>query len=101
MPVSLMEIKKMKSFNKLSAYTHLFKNIALNSFLSLTEDGDDSYLDERRATAEEIGDDHVDNDRAVIDVEGFESSDNYSVGDLKSRMVALIDKIRASMEEDK
>jgi len=57
MPVSLMEIRKMKSFNKLSAYTNLYKSEALNSFLSLTDD-DDDYLDVERRDA---GDDHVDN----------------------------------------
>lgn len=62
MPVSLVEIRKMKSFNKLSAYTHLFKNNALNSFLSLTDEGDDDYLGTRRATTEEIGTDAYDNE---------------------------------------
>lgn len=66
MPVSLVEIKKMKSFNKLSAYTHLFKNNALKGFLSLTQDGDDSYLDTARRDA---GDDHVDNTQGALDVE--------------------------------
>lgn len=33
MPTSLVEIKKMKSFNKLSAYTNLFKKEALDEFL--------------------------------------------------------------------
>lgn len=33
MPVNFAEIKKMGSFNKLSAYTHLFKKQALNNFL--------------------------------------------------------------------
>jgi len=33
MPVSLIEIKKMKSFNKLAAFTHLFKAKALDNFL--------------------------------------------------------------------
>merc|ERR1712110_238342 len=61
MPVSLAHIKDMGSFNKLSAYTHLFKQQALSNFLSLAE-GDD-YMDERRATAGEIGDDHIDNTR--------------------------------------
>jgi len=36
MPVSLAEVKKMKSFNKLSAYTHLFKKQALDNFLALS-----------------------------------------------------------------
>jgi hypothetical protein len=36
MPVSLAEIKSMESFSKLSAYTHLFKQQAMNDFLSLT-----------------------------------------------------------------
>ncbi len=54
MPVSLVEIRKMKSFSKLSAYTNLYKSEALNSFLSLTED-DDDYLDVERRDA---GDDH-------------------------------------------
>jgi len=57
MPVSLAQIKNMGSFSKLSAYTHLFKQQALTSFLSLAEDR------ESRATAAEIGDDHVDNAR--------------------------------------
>jgi len=60
MPVSLAQIKNMGSFNKLSAYTHLFKQQALSNFLALAE-GDE--YDERRATAEEIGDDADDNTR--------------------------------------
>lgn len=51
----------MGSFSKLSAYTHLFKQQALSNFLALA-DGPDG---ERRATAEEIGDDHEDNTRGA------------------------------------
>jgi len=68
MPVSLVEIRKMKSFNKLSAYTNLYKSEALSSFLSLTDD--DDYLDVERRDA---GDDHVDNNRAELDLEDFSS----------------------------
>lgn len=64
MPVSLVEIKKMKSFNKLSAYTNLYKSNALNSFLSLTDD--DDYLDESRR---DLGDDHEDNTVGELDLE--------------------------------
>lgn len=69
MPVSLVEIRKMKSFNKLSAYTNLYKSEALNSFLSLTDD--DDYLDESRR---ELGDDHVDNEVGELDLEDFAST---------------------------
>jgi len=68
MPVSLVEIKKMKSFNKLSAYTNLYKSEALNSFLSLTDD--DDYLD---VSLRDAGDDHVDNEVGELDLEDFSS----------------------------
>lgn len=97
MPVSLMEIKKMKSFNKLSAYTHLFKNNALNSFLSLTEDGDDSYLDERRASAEEIGDDHVDNAQGALDLEDFSSDRDDTEATIVGKFLVRLDDFEAHL----
>jgi len=45
MPVSLAEIKHMGSFNKLSAYTHLFKKQAMDSFLALTSKEDEFSLE--------------------------------------------------------
>lgn len=51
----------MKSFNKLAAFTHLFKANAMESFLALTDEDDEHYNESVR-TAEEVGDDHVDND---------------------------------------
>lgn len=52
-------------------------------------------------TSEEIGTGHVDSGRAALDVEDFNSTKVHTVGSLKDRMLALIAKIRASMEEDK
>jgi len=69
MPVSLAEIKKMESFNKLSAYTHLFKQQAMSEFLALTATPVGADLSERRATAEEVGDDFVDNEQAALVLE--------------------------------
>jgi len=67
MPVNFAEIKNMGSFNKLSAYTHLFKKQALDSFLSLAAPaGPDST---RRRTAAEVGDDHVDNTKGAVVME--------------------------------
>merc|ERR1712084_194054 len=51
MPVSLAQIKELPSFNKLSAYTNLFKRQALDNFLSLADDRitrDDPQRHDRR-----------------------------------------------------
>merc|ERR1712110_611688 len=76
MPVSMAEIKKKKSFAKLSAYTHLFKQQALNNFLDLANTAQKVRTDkvgghahvteaERRHTKGEIGTDHVDNKKGA------------------------------------
>lgn len=88
MPVNLVEIKKMKSFNKLAAFTHLFKANAMESFLALT-DLDDEHYDESVRTAEEVGDDHVDNDRAALDLEDFSSDRDGSDTVIGKLMVKL------------
>jgi len=97
MPVSLAQIKEMGSFNKLSAYTHLFKQQALTSFLSLAEDR------ESRATAEEIGDDHVDNERGAQVLENQVSTrDNTEqtvIGKLMVRLDEFVVHLHASMDD--
>jgi hypothetical protein len=101
MPVSLAQIKDMGSFNKLSAYTHLFKQQALSNFLSLAE-GDD-YMDERRATAEEIGDDHVDNERGAQVLEEHTSdrddTETTVIGKLMVRLDEFVVHLKASMDD--
>jgi len=64
MPHSFAEIKKLESFNKLGAYTNLFKKQALDEFLALSQDDGTE-----RRTAEEIGDDHVDNEQGALTLE--------------------------------
>jgi len=97
MPVSLAQIKEMPSFNKLSAYTNLFKREALNSFLSLADDR------ESRRTAEEIGDDHVDNEREAQVLEHQVSTrDNTEQTVIQKLMVRLdefVVHLKASMED--
>ena len=88
MPVSLVEIKKMKSFNKLAAFTHLFKANAMESFLALTDEDDEHYGESTRS-AEEVGDDHMDNDRAALDLEDFSSDRDGSETVVGKLMVKL------------
>jgi hypothetical protein len=99
MPVSLAQIKEMGSFNKLSAYTHLFKTQALNSFLSLAE-GEER---EDRRTAEEIGDDHVDNDRDAQVVEQMDyardNTEQTVIGKLMVRLDEFVLHLHASMDD--
>lgn len=97
MPVSLAQIKEMPSFNKLAAYTNLFKKEALDSFLSLADER------ETRRTAEEIGDDHVDNTRGAQELETFTSDrDNTEqtvVGKLMVRLDEFVVHLKASMQD--
>merc|ERR1711990_1379486 len=99
MPVSLAQIKSMGSFNKLSAYTHLFKQQALNSFLSLAE-GEER---EDRRTAEEIGDDHVDNNREAQVVEQMDyardNTEQTVIGKLMVRLDEFVLHLKASMSD--
>merc|ERR1711981_995724 len=99
MPVSLAQIKSMGSFNKLSAYTHLFKQQALSNFLSLAE-GEER---ENRRTAEEIGDDHVDNSRGEQQLEEFASDRDDTemtvIGKLMVRLDEFVLHLKASMQD--
>ena len=99
MPVSLAQIKNMGSFNKLSAYTHLFKQQALSNFLSLAE-GDER---ETRRSAEEIGDDHEDNTRGAQEVEQFVSDRDDTemtvIGKLMVRLDEFVLHLKASMQD--
>merc|ERR1712166_882738 len=70
MPVSLVEIKKMKSF------------------LALTDEDDEHYGESVR-TAEEVGDDHMDNDVAELDLEDFSSDRDGSETVVGKLMVKL------------
>merc|ERR1712110_854592 len=101
MPTSLAQIKNMGSFNKLSAYTHLFNQQALNNFLALAE-GDD-YMDERRATAEEIGDDADDNDRGALELEAHTSdrddTEQTIIGKLMVRLDEFVVHLHQSMAD--
>ena len=82
---TLTEIKNLPSFSKLSAFTHLFKNQALKSFLALSEDGDDDYMDVSRR---EHDDDHEDNDREALVVESFDSG-----SDITDLEATVVDKV--------
>ena len=103
MPVSLAEIKKMESFNKLSAYTHLFKKQAMNEFLALTATPVGADLSERTATAEEVGDDWVDNEQAALKLENQVSTrDNTEetvIEKLMKRLDAFVVHIKQSMQD--
>jgi len=97
MPVSLAQIKEMPSFNKLAAYTNLFKKEALDSFLSLADDR------ESRRTSEEIGDDHVDNTREaqVIEhqVSTRDNTEQTVIGKLMVRLDEFVVHLKASMQD--
>jgi len=97
MPVSLAQIKDMGSFNKLSAYTHLFKQQALDNFLSLADDR------ETRRTAEEIGDDHVDNTRGAQVLENQDSArenvETTVIGRLMVRLDEFVLHLKQSMDD--
>merc|ERR1712110_55602 len=97
MPVSLAQIKELPSFNKLSAYTNLFKRQALDNFLSLADDR------MTRRSSEEIGDDHVDNAREAQVLEHQESTrDNTEqtvIGKLMVRLDEFVLHLKASMKD--
>merc|ERR1712007_406155 len=97
MPVSLAQIKEMPSFTKLSAYTNLFKKQALDNFLSLADDR------ESRRTAEEIGDDHVDNTRGAQVMEHQVSTRDDTemtvIGKLMNRLDEFVVHLKASMQD--
>merc|ERR1712183_929078 len=97
MPVSLAQIKEMPSFTKLSAYTNLFKKQALDNFLSLADDR------ESRRTAEEIGDDHVDNTRGAQVMEHQVSTRDDTemtiIGKLMVRLDEFVVHLKASMKD--
>jgi hypothetical protein len=97
MPVSLAQIKEMPSFNKLSAYTNLFKRQALDNFLSLADDR------ESRRTSDEIGDDHVDNAREAQVIEHQDSvrdnTEQTVVGKLMVRLDEFVVHLKASMDD--
>merc|ERR1712227_270353 len=86
MPVSLAQIKELPSFNKLSAYTNLFKRQALDNFLSLADDR------ESRRTAEEIGDDHVDNTRGAQVLEHQESTRDNTEQTVIGKLMVRLDE---------
>jgi hypothetical protein len=87
----------MGSFNKLSAYTHLFKQQALDNFLSLADDR------ESRRTSEEIGDDHVDNTREAQVLENQDSArenvETTVIGRLMVRLDEFVVHLKASMDD--
>ena len=95
MPVSLVEIKKMKSFNKLAAFTHLFKANAMESFLALTDEDDEHYGESTRS-AEEVGDDHVDNTQGELDLEDF-SSDRDGSETVVGKLLVKLDEFEAHL----
>merc|ERR1712100_900499 len=106
MPVSMAEIKKKKSFAKLSAYTHLFKQQALNNFLDLANTekkvrtdkvGGVSHVTdaERRHTAAEIGDDHVDNTKGAQVLEHQVSTRDDTESTLIGKLMVRLDKYTA------
>ena len=99
MPVSLAEIKKMESFSKLSAYTHLFKQQAMNDFLSLTQNVGGADISERTATAEEVGDDFVDNEQAALKLEGQVSTRDTSAGTVLERLVVKLDEFVVHLQQ--
>merc|ERR1712113_799887 len=97
MPVSLAQIKEMPSFSKLSAYTNLFKKQALDNFLALADER------ESRRTAEEIGDDHVDNERGAQELEQMtyerDDTEQTVIGKLMVRLDEFVVHLKASMDD--
>ena len=93
MPHSFAEIRKLESFNKLGAYTNLFKKQALNDFLQLTQDDGT-----RRATSAQIGDDHVDNEQGalVLDHQVDETPDLHET--LLDKLFARLDELEIELE---
>lgn len=98
MPVNFAEIKKMGSFNKLSAYTHLFKKQALDNFLALASK-DDDFMDEHKATSAEVGDDHVDNSKGAVDLENYESDRENVEKNIIAKFIDRLDKFREHLEK--
>jgi hypothetical protein len=60
--LSMVEIEEMPSYNRLLAYTHMFKDNALKEFEQLAEEP----MASRRT---DVGDDHVDNARGEQELE--------------------------------
>lgn len=109
MPVSLAEIKKKKSFAKLSAYTHLFKQNAIKNFIDLANTAKHVRTDkvggvghvtnaERRHTAGEIGDDHVDNTRGKQVIEHQVSTRDNTEETVIGKLMVRLDKFEAHLK---
>merc|ERR1712110_1387036 len=95
MPVSLAQIKELPSFNKLSAYTNLFKRQALDNFLSLADDR------MTRRSSEEIGDDHVDNAREAQVLEHQESTRDNTEQTVIGKLMVRLDEFVLHLELDR
>ncbi len=67
----------MPAYNRLMAYTSMFKDSALKEFESLAETSEkDDYMGAHMDTERrDAGDDHVDNEKKKLEIEGFESGE--------------------------
>jgi len=101
---SMIEIEQLPSFNRLVAYTSMFKAHALQEFVDLATGGDgdaaaedDGYLDVARR---EINDDHEDNKRGEQVLEDFNSGaeDRAVGGTIVERMVTKLEDLEAHLE---
>merc|ERR1712110_52573 len=86
--VSMVELEEMPSYNRLLAYTHMFKDNALKEFEQLAEEPVT-----RRANP---GDDHVDNTRGEQELESFSGDDR---GNVILRMLNKLDELEAHLKK--
>ena len=84
--VSMVELEEMPSYNRLLAYTHMFKDNALKEFEQLAEEP---------VTRRDAGDDHVDNTRGEQELESFQGEDR---GDVVARMLNKLDELEAHLK---
>jgi len=85
--VSMVELDDMPSYNRLLAYTHMFKDNALKEFEQLAED---------TVTRRDAGDDHVDNTRSEQQLESFTGEDR---GSPIQRMLVKLDELEAHLKK--
>lgn len=94
--IKLIEVNQLESFNRLTAYTHMFKQHALDDFVELGEESAQDYLDESRR---ELGDDHLDNNRAEQNLEDFKSEDYNVGGTIVGKLILKLNDLEASLEQ--
>jgi len=83
----MVELEEMPSYNRLLAYTSMFKDNALKEFEQLAEEP----MASRRT---DVGDDHVDNTRGEQELESMTLGDRGSVID---RMLNKLDELEAHL----